>query len=86
VKQRRLDGATSSRDIFDYLHRVAFPSSGEFRVRACLADDEDMLTADDRGRLQSEAAEMPLSEPRWISHAFSFTFNGDGEPNARGVH
>src|SRR5947209_1213327 len=37
-----------------------------------------MLTTEDRGRLRGEAAELPLVEPRWISHAFSFPFNAGG--------
>jgi hypothetical protein len=37
-----------------------------------------MLSASDRGRLKSEAAELPLAEPRWISHGFSFPFYAEG--------
>jgi hypothetical protein len=37
-----------------------------------------VLRAEDRGRLRAEAAELPLVEPRWVSHAFSFAFNRGG--------
>jgi hypothetical protein len=36
------------------------------------------LAADDRARLRSAAAELPLTELRCVSHSFSFLFNAEG--------